>query len=208
MITLAVALLLGATSVFGACPIKCPPKCTLTWTSYPNHQVKFLVKQTNIVSEDACKAACEANSTCFNIDWNFIDNVCFFGTVQNPTPRYPDTAVNHHDLTRTCVENCDVQAWWILFKLHQTRFLVKQKGITSVTDCRTACEASSTCWTIDWNFKENSCWFGPKEWKLTRVASTDVDHYELIRFCYKAESIVPSWVVVHSATAATPLQIN
>jgi len=111
MTTAAVVLLLGAIAVFRTSPISCAPCCTLTWTTYPNQHVPYMVQilsvgeitgDNNIVSEDACKEACVSDSSCSSIDWNFHDNTCFFGYAHSPSPRYPDTGVNHHDLARDC----------------------------------------------------------------------------------------------------------
>jgi len=216
MITLAVVLLLGATSVLGSCPFYCPPKCTLSWVTYPREQVKFLAHRRNIPHEDACKEACEADQTCFNVDWNFIDNSCWYGTAHNPTPRYPDLGVNHHDLTRDCPENCNLDITWTSFPLTQVKFLVKKSSITSEEACKAGCEADSKCWSIDWNFNNNACFFGSEKNPTLRFPDSGVNHYDLARAC--AETLVdtlidegselirtnPLTTTTREATAGTP----
>jgi ficolin len=71
--------------------------CGLTWTKYENSYTPGLIPLSAKTEED-CKSACQAKSDCWSIDWNFIDNACYFGTTQKPT-RYASTTVNHWDLS-------------------------------------------------------------------------------------------------------------
>lgn len=99
LIACAVALLFLTTETAGD-PLKAD--CRLSWVKYDNTQVKGLSQQTGIDTEEECKAACETNENCWNIDFNFEEKSCWFGDVHEPTARVPDSRVNHWDLLKDC----------------------------------------------------------------------------------------------------------
>jgi len=78
--------------------------CQLSWEIYPNTQVKGLIQQTEINNEDQCKTVCETTQTCWNIDFNFAENTCWFGSEHLPANRVPDNDVDHWDLSKACTE--------------------------------------------------------------------------------------------------------
>ena len=71
--------------------------CQLSWTPYPLHNVPGLTNHPEFTNEDACKKGCAAKEDCWNVDWNFVANTCWFGTDKVPTQN-DNTQVNHYDL--------------------------------------------------------------------------------------------------------------
>jgi len=183
MLAIAIVLVLGVTSALEDCPVDCPPSCTNTWTPYPNSQVQGLTLYDDYKTEEDCKAGCIATPDCWSVDWNFVDVECWFGNVQNPTPRDPDESANHYDLTRDCVENCDYRYSWTKYPNYQVLFLAKQPDITSEDDCMSACIQTKSCHNFDWNFDENSCWFGNATNPTPRLKDPTVNHYDIARQC-------------------------
>jgi len=78
--------------------------CSLTWTQHVKSGVPGLVNQAGITTVEACKAACEKSQTCWNLDFDFRANSCWFGTAHNPSNRAPSTYVDHWDLN--CAASC------------------------------------------------------------------------------------------------------
>jgi ficolin len=81
---------------------KVKTECVMSWEKYENTQVKFLIQQVGITTEDDCKKACEGKDDCWNIDFNFHSVSCWHGSVHKPTSRVPDLTVNHWDLSKIC----------------------------------------------------------------------------------------------------------
>jgi len=184
MITVALLVVLGAAAVLGDCPISCPPKCSNTWTSFLDHKVRLLNYKSGISSEGACKAACEADHHCWNLDWDFDKSSCWFGYTENPQPKVADKNVNHHDLARTCVENCDLTNTWTTYPNKQVKNLVQQHPKYNTEEkCKNGCQANSTCWNIDWNFVKLICFFGYTQNPDARLDDPDVNHHDLARAC-------------------------
>jgi len=175
MTCLAVVLMLSVTSVLAA--YNCGQ--VNNWTKFPKSQVAGLTYQPTFKSEDACLKGCEADSSCWNIDWTVTDSTCFFGTAQNPTHVGNDIVV-HYDLSRPCPSNCNRK--WKKFPKSQVAGLTSQPTFKSEDACLKGCEADSSCWNIDWNVRDIACFFGTAQ-NPTHVANDIVVHYDLLRYC-------------------------
>jgi len=109
MFHLTIFTLILIISSFKAFSSIAPSHCKYVWSSFEKHQVAGLSGQYDIWTEQACKDKCELTQDCWNLDFNFDENSCWFGSEKNPQPLNPHETVNHWNLGRdcgACAPNC------------------------------------------------------------------------------------------------------
>jgi len=77
--------------------------------------------------------------------------------------------------------NCKLS--WTKSANTQVKGLTEEVEFNSEEACKAGCVAESDCWSIDWNFEENSCWFGSRHDPTERVADDTVNHWDLHAEC-------------------------
>jgi len=162
-------------------------ECRAIWQKYENTQVKFLARQAGIRTEEECKSTCENGDNCWNIDFNFKDNSCWHGAEHKPTSRTPDSSVHHWDLTKECkdfeIVKTDCVLSWEPYYKTQVVGLTQQATIQTEADCNAVCETRDDCWNIDFNYNDNSCWFGSVHKPTGRSPDDQVNHWDLSKDC-------------------------
>jgi len=164
-------------------------ECRATWEKYENTQVKGLTQQGSIKTEAECKATCESKDDCWNIDFNFKDSSCWFGSQHKPEARVLDTAVHHWDLTKDCTDEhvkTDCTLSWEKFEKTQVIGLSQQTEIKTEDGCKAICETKDGCWNIDFNFNDNGCWHGTEHKPTNKVVAGTVTHWDLSKVCTEA----------------------
>jgi hypothetical protein len=75
--------------------------CVLKWVKYEKTHASGLVQRNGLVTETDCASACELDNGCLNVDFNFEEKSCWFGSQLNP-PKSADPSANHWNLVRDC----------------------------------------------------------------------------------------------------------
>lgn len=135
----------------------------------------------NDYTEETCKVACIANASCACLDYNLLDGTCFLGT-SPASYLHENDAVHHWELTR-CTATCVAQ-WTVMEGYHAVGLqLFGTAGALDELGCQSACLANSSCYNIDYNTQDRTCWLGfspnpdikqrpaINHWLLTRCAA-------------------------------------
>jgi ABC-type uncharacterized transport system auxiliary subunit len=171
-------------------PTSCGGQCTATYTTTQKalQNAPGLTQQgvANSYTEASCVAACGASTTCLSCDYNFQNNLCFFGTTQNPAT-ISNSATDHYDFVKTCNNGgatgvpttCTPT---VTQKVGQNVPGLIQQGVANTyteQGCVSACDASPSCLSCDYNKQNFLCYFGTTQNPAT-VANSAVDHYDLV----------------------------
>jgi hypothetical protein len=205
LIALSVALVLMFDSVLGD---SLAQECNPIWEKYDNMQVKGLTRETSISTEEECKSTCEKRDNCWNIDFNFGENSCWFGSEHKPADRSPDTTVHHWDLTKDChpyqLVPTECVLTWSPYPKTQVKGLSIVFDVTNEGDCKRLCETQGDCWNIDFNFHENSCWHGSVHKPTSRSPDDGVNHWDLTKECQSTPTPVTTYEDCTAIQKANP----
>jgi hypothetical protein len=162
-------------------------ECKVIWEKYPTTQVKGLTLQDSIKTEQECKTTCEGKDDCWNIDFNFRETSCWFGSQHRPQERVHDDDVHHWDMAKECHDYVVVKTQcvlkWTGYPKTQVRFLQEIPGISSEAECKVFCETKEGCWNIDFNYKDNTCWYGAEHKPPSKTPDDTVNHWDLEKIC-------------------------
>ena len=72
---------------------------------------------------------------------------------------------------------------WTSFEKHHVIGLKIVDDINTEEECKSRCEVTEDCWSIDFNHEETSCWIGTEKNPLPLVPDEIVTHWNVDRDC-------------------------